>query len=276
MYLWFNGKLVNNDDPSPALPVTAGGVLLGLGVFTTIGIWHGKAFALDRHYQRLTSNAFAMELDCPFGFAEFTAGLEELIRANGVQRGIARLTITARGDGRWSTDAGCDLSMLAQSSTDEARPLVVGWSPFRLEVRSATAGIKVTSYAEHWLAWREARRRGLDEAILCNGAGALCEASRSNLLWTRDESLFTPALSTGCLPGIARELVLEWGREDGFAVREASFAPSELENADTILLTNAATGVRLAVMEDSQDKQNAAADVLADHLMRRWKNAVNS
>lgn len=263
----------NSAGESPPLPATAAGLTMGLGVFTTIGIWRGRPFVLDRHYARLSRDAAALELECPHSFDEIFAALSQVISANGITRGVARITLTARGDGRWNTETGSDLSVLAQPMTDIDRALKLGWSPYRAEARRAAAGVKSTSYADYLLAWREGQKRGLDEVILCNGAGALCEAARCNVMWTRGETLFTPALSTGCLPGIARALLLEWAREDGFETREAVFAPSELENADCVLLTNAASGARGGVLEGDVARE---AGRLAEHLMGRWKEAVGA
>ena len=54
-----------------------------------------------------------------------------------------------------------------------------------------------------------ARRRGADEAVRANTIGALCEGTGSNVFLVVDGSLCTPALTTGCLPGVTRALVCE-------------------------------------------------------------------
>jgi branched-subunit amino acid aminotransferase/4-amino-4-deoxychorismate lyase len=47
----------------------------------------------------------------------------------------------------------------------------------------------------------------------------------------------------------------------------------ELENADAIFLTSAATGIRAAALNG--ENENAAPDALIEHLTRRWYEAVN-
>ena len=44
---------------------------------------------------------------------------------------------------------------------------------------------------------------------MTNTGGALCEGSASNVFLEVDGRLCTPALSTGCLPGVTRALLLE-------------------------------------------------------------------
>ena len=43
-----------------------------------------------------------------------------------------------------------------------------------------------------------------------NLAGNLCEGTGSNVFVVRDGQLTTPPLSSGCLAGVTRALVLEW------------------------------------------------------------------
>ena len=95
--------------------------------------------------------------------------------------------------------------------------------------RSAVAGLKTTSYAENVVALAAARALGADEAVLANTVGELCEGTASNVFVERGGELVTPHLASGCLAGITRELVLEWGQRAGLPVREAE--PGELPYA---------------------------------------------
>jgi branched-chain amino acid aminotransferase len=88
--------------------------------------------------------------------------------------------------------------------------------------RSPLAGHKSTSYAADVLALAAATRAGGDEALLANTRGALCEGATSNVLVERGGELLTPALSSGCLPGVTRALALAWAGEAGLPVREAT------------------------------------------------------
>ncbi|MBV9485404.1 MAG: aminotransferase class IV, partial [Frankiaceae bacterium] len=55
-----------------------------------------------------------------------------------------------------------------------------------------------------------AHERGTSEAILANSVGELCEGTGSNIFIVFRGELITPPLSSGCLAGITRELVIEW------------------------------------------------------------------
>jgi branched-subunit amino acid aminotransferase/4-amino-4-deoxychorismate lyase len=167
-----------------------------------------------------------------------------------VHEGVARLTVTRRDDGRWSHASGSDFCILVKSQAHKAQLPTSGLrlvlSPYRIESRRPLAGVKSTSYLDYQLAGRQARERGFDEAVLRNSEGALCECAHSNLFWVHDGDLCTPALQTGCLAGIARDIVLEWAVEEGIAIHQGVFDVEDVRAADEVFVTAAATGPRYA------------------------------
>src|SRR5216683_1469183 len=82
--------------------------------------------------------------------------------------------------------------------------------PWPRNERSALSGLKTTSYAENVLALSYARDRDGGEAIFGNTAGNLCEGTGSNVFVVAGGRLITPPLSSGCLAGVTRGLVIEW------------------------------------------------------------------
>jgi branched-subunit amino acid aminotransferase/4-amino-4-deoxychorismate lyase len=60
----------------------------------------------------------------------------------------------------------------------------------------------------------------------------------ANVFWLKDDKLFTPALTTGCLAGTTREYVLE-----KINCEEVEVAIDALSDADAIFLTSAGLGV---------------------------------
>jgi branched-subunit amino acid aminotransferase/4-amino-4-deoxychorismate lyase len=208
-----------------------------------------------------------------------------VIAANKVENGVLRITLLRRGDGRWNTAEGSDLLVIAKSvqtstGTMSTQRLQLVLSPFRLEARRALAGLKSTSYLDYQIAWEQATRSGFDEAVLCNGSGALCECARANLFWIRDGFLYTPSVESGCLPGIARELMLGWAHEHGIAVKEGLFSPHELAAADEVFVTSATQGPRAVASfalsaEDDQPHNFSAPGNVTTMLQVRWTKAVS-
>ncbi|MBU2958375.1 aminotransferase class IV family protein [Paracoccus sp. C2R09] len=78
---------------------------------------------------------------------------------------------------------------------------------------------------------------GVDEAILTNERGEICEGSITNLFLQMGGRLLTPPLSSGLLPGVLRQSLLQAGD-----VEEAVLRPDELRRGE-IWMGNALRGL---------------------------------
>ncbi|TGJ97116.1 aminotransferase IV, partial [Actinotalea fermentans ATCC 43279 = JCM 9966 = DSM 3133] len=154
----------------------------------------------------------------------------QVLAAAGGSAGRLRITVTGgfgpMGSGR---DGGEETIVIAAGPASPGPTSRAVRSPWVRNERSAVAGLKTTSYAENVVALADATARGGDEAILANTVGDLCEGTGANVFVEVGDELLTPPLSSGCLAGITRELLLEWAAEDGLPVREADLPFSVLD-----------------------------------------------
>lgn len=225
--LWLNGQIV--DDPVISSVALAPGLLVGEGLFETLALYDGVPFALPEHLERLEESSRALGF-VGLDLVELTAAIQTTINTDHSTDPVRRLRITVWRSG----DPSAPLSRSVQ--------IVAGLGPRRGEVnmnpaklitstsirneRSALTGHKSTSYAENIFALRAAHANGADEAALFNSVGELSEGTMTNIVMELGGELVTPALSSGCLPGVTRRLALEWSREAGLPLREAE--PGEL------------------------------------------------
>jgi len=97
---------------------------------------------------------------------------------------------------------------------------------------------KTMAYLENLLLTREAEDRALFEVIALNELGHLTDGGRTSLFLVSGDRLLTPPLADGALPGIARGVILGAGLAE-----EASLTPEDLQQAESVFLTNALNGV---------------------------------
>jgi branched-chain amino acid aminotransferase len=233
--LWCNGQW--RDDP--AFPATDRGVLWGLGLFETILAAAGRPVFVERHLERLRISCARWGWDLPD--ADFPAIMAELLERRGLVNGRARLRLALTAGSGPSTDltSGSDRLVLLTAAPCDPPPerLAVCVSPWPRNERSALAGLKCSAYAENIVALDHARRSGFDETIFFNTAGNLCEAAMANVFIVSGGKVLTPPLSAGCLPGIARQVVLE-----NTDAEETTISAADFENADEVFLTSATRG----------------------------------
>jgi branched-chain amino acid aminotransferase len=212
--IWIDGRLTHAR--KGMLSAYDHGVTVGDGIFEAMKIVRDdsgelQAFALTRHLARLRRSAAGLGLTVTLTDNELRAAVRAVLDANGPEMGRVRLTMTGGVGVLGSERSGAAPTFIVASSECRVweKPAGVALVPWRRNEFSALAGLKTTSYAENVVALQHAQERGASEAIFANTAGRLCEGTGSNVFVGLDGRLLTPPLSSGCLAGITRELLLE-------------------------------------------------------------------
>ncbi|HVL06475.1 MAG TPA: aminotransferase class IV [Acidimicrobiales bacterium] len=206
--VWVDGALM--DEREARVSPFDHGLLTGDGVFETMKIVRGRAFAVRRHLDRLARSTTGMRLPCPPRDL-VAAAIDEVIRANGWDQGRLRVTVTG-GPGPLGSDrAAVEPTVIVAGGPQPAWPPAadVAVAPWPRNERGALTGVKSVSYGENVVALAYARDRDAGEALFANLAGNLCEGTGTNVFVGLGGRLLTPPLSAGCLAGVTRELVLE-------------------------------------------------------------------
>jgi branched-chain amino acid aminotransferase len=86
--------------------------------------------------------------------------------------------------------------------------------------------------------------------------------------------VYTPPLSSGCLPGITREVLLGEIRAPGIRVEEKSLQPGDLEAADEVFITS--TTRDLLPVFQIEDKKVGRTDHTRQALARAFSEFVKS
>jgi 4-amino-4-deoxychorismate lyase len=231
--------------------------LYGRGVFTTLAVYHREPFLWTEHWARLINHAARVGLDTSeLDEAGVKDSLRQLIEANGVQNGRARITLLATTeDSVWKVSGteGRRTDVLIMTgephiASDDGLALTV--SPYRINTLSPLTGIKSINYLEHILAWEESRARDFDEAVALNERGELVSTTMANLFWVKDGTIHTPALPTGALNGTTRACVMDLASELSIPLVEGIYELSDLGGADEIFLTSAGRGVAVVTTFD--------------------------
>ncbi|WP_211749437.1 aminotransferase class IV [Paenibacillus sp. Marseille-Q4541] len=248
-YVMMNGQLT--ETTKAAIPVMDHGFLYGMGLFETFRTYEGKPSLLGRHLQRLSEGC--EELGIPFqrDDQKLEQLIDELLEANGLEDGYLRYTVSA----------GEELLGLPLADYREPNHLLFAkalpklddeWytkgKPLQLltTIRNTPEGHirhKSLHYMNNILAKREFMQYKLAvqsqaEGLMLTKEGHLAEGIVSNLFFFSDDVLYTPDTTTGILPGITREVVMEAASELGISVVKGMFTTQELCRADEVFMTS--------------------------------------
>ena len=217
------------------------GLICGWGLFTTVKIVQGEAFAYERHWRRVEKDAGITRLPLTYSGAKVRVNLQEVIRANKVIDGCARIYLVWNDVGIWkSSEERPEVDLVITTADLPAYPDLV-----RLTVRehgrhasSPLAGVKTISWLNSVWAASEAHREGFDEVVMLNERGEVSECTAANLFVVKNEKVFTPPLSSGCLEGVTRGVLMEIASEAGTSVGEQTLRMEDLLSADEVFITS--------------------------------------
>jgi branched-chain amino acid aminotransferase len=217
------------------------GLLNGWGLFTTLRVIEGIPFAFERHWHRLERDA--ARTHCPFPFEPETvrAQLGEVLRANKVQDGCARIYAIYNQAGFWRSDEDfprVDLILYSAGLPEYKEPARLGLREQGRHAASPLAGVKVTSWLTNVWNLSEAQETGLDEVVLLNERGEVAECTAANIFCVRGGRVLTPPLTAGCLEGVTRGVLLEIGAAAGAPLEERTLFPEDLYGADEVFISS--------------------------------------
>lgn len=228
------------------------GLQRGWGLFETMLGVDARLPLWPKHWARMQFGAQRLGLPLPSELVFRDAIVQLMTEAKAASESGAnprfsrvRLTVTAGTSEVWmdpGAECHCVLSAapwVAPRPMSEQSGLRVMTFPEPFANSPALLGCKHTSYLPWIMAARHARGQGCDDAILLNAEGEVIETSHRNLFVWKDDQFWTPPLSSGCLPGIMRGMVLEIAGELGIPVRESALRVRDCWEAAHLFLTSA-------------------------------------
>jgi branched-subunit amino acid aminotransferase/4-amino-4-deoxychorismate lyase len=252
MKLLVNGVL---QDDLAKLPYS-NSLLRGDGLFETILAIDQKVVAWDRHYARLEKSAKQVLITLPARI-EIEVGIEKIL-TNVTGKSRMRLNVLAEGD--WFITL---------------EPVIEGKESISLMKisepkisKGALSGVKSISYGESLLVVRKATAAGFDDGIFLNENADVVETALSNLLILTENGWQTPALNTGCLPGISRELLIKW-----FDVKEREFDFNYLLSAKAVYVTSS---IKLIQRVDKIGDRLFSKNLLGEELIENFRSKLFS
>lgn len=250
-FINFNGEFFTEDQA--VMGISNRSFKYGDGFFETMRWSQGEIKFIDLHSERIMR---AMDLLRLQDQINFNAGflhekIEELVYKNRTgPNARVRLTIFRQSDGLYSplnNTIGYALEVNKADDwtyTNQSRGLIIDVFDQVPKPINVLSGIKTCNSLVLVLAGIYKRQFSLDDVLILNQNGFLCEAVSSNLFVVYKGKVYTPALNEGCVAGIMRQVVMNVALEHELDIIEAQINPDILNEADEVFLTNAINGVQ--------------------------------
>ncbi len=219
-------------------------MLYGEGLFETLRVYLNRRVPLlDAHCRRMADGAEFFRF--PFSKTAFAEAVKRELQAVSDQA-EARLRVTLEvwgEEGPEETRVLTHSSVLTATDQHQRGGVRLVRAPFARCSDSPLLTFKTTNYFENNYSRQWARHREYYDALFFNERGEIAETATANLFLVRGQSLITPPVSAGLLPGIARGLLIASAGDTGLVSEERPVTMADLKEADEVMISNAVVEV---------------------------------
>ena len=257
--IYLNGKLVDRE--RAVISIFDHGLLYGDGVFEGIRSYDCLVFQLKMHINRLYRSATGIKLEIPLSKEEMTQALIDTLKANKLRDAYIRLVVT-RGVGDLGLDpTKCQkptvfiitdkIALYPREFYEKGLKIVVAKTR-RNSNFALPPTIKSLNYLNNILAKIEANEAGVNEALMLNSEGYVCECTGDNIFIVKDNNVITPSIEAGALEGVTRDTVIELALDKGLKVEKKMLKLEDILDADECFLTGTAAEIIPVIAVDDK------------------------
>lgn len=250
-YLLFNDEYHAVD--APVLTTSNRGFKFGDGLFESMRMINQKLQFADLHADRLAAGMKALKIDGhalmdDYFLRQKTADLAKKNRWNGNVR--FRLSVYRQGAGVYTPESnksgyvleGIPLKSIAYELNSKG--LIIDVFDEMTKSIDKLSNFKTSNALLYVMAGLFKTQNRLDEAIILNQSGFLCESISSNIFVVYDKQIYTPALTEGCVGGVMRSTIMQICKMNDIPLIEAQISPEVLKEAEEVFITNATQGIQ--------------------------------
>lgn len=245
--------------------------MLEQGLFETMRCYNGRIFALKEHLMRLGRGCAIVGIKPPAG-SVLKEAINAAIKKNPLKDARMRLDVSGTKN---RTRVGISIKRLSKSKLKKIkRGFSVLFSPDERIEPGFLTRVKCIRRTAYDSLFKKSKKSGYDEAIFCNNRNEVAEGTRTNVFMVKGTRVITPALSSGCLPGITRKIVIRLLKKMKIPSQQRRIMPHELFEADEIFLTNSVIEVVAVTRLNKKPVAEGKAGPWTKKIMAVYKKEV--
>ena len=252
-YIWFDGKFLTKNKAT--VPVTTHAIHYGTSIFEGIrAYWNEEnlfLFRLNEHVKRFRNSCKYYNISLKFSNEEIKKAIINLCKKNKIRKSCYIRPFYFVGQ------YGINLHVTKKAPTHVAifsfpfgdlfdkngiTSCVSIWRKFS-DTSTPTQAKMGGNYLNSILATQDAKSRGFDEAILLDKNGYVSEAPGENIFIIKNNTLFTPPLTSSALDGITRKSILTFSKDLKLKTKIKNITEHELKSADEVFLSGTAAEI---------------------------------
>ena len=283
-YIWFDGKFLTHDKAK--VPVTTHAIHYGTSIFEGIRAYKNEEnlfiFRLNEHVKRFRNSGKYYNISLRFSDNEIKKAIINLCRKNKIKKSCYVRPFYFVGQ------YGINLHVTKNAPTHVAifsfpfgdlfnkngiTSCISIWRKFS-DASTPTQAKMGGNYLNSILATQDAKNRGFDEAILLDKNGYVSEAPGENIFIIKNNTLFTPPLSSSALDGITRRSILTFSKDLGLKTKIKNITKEELKSANEVFLSGTAAEITPIIQIDKKKISSGKIGNLTKTIMEKYHDIV--
>ena len=277
-YFNYNGKILLENEL--IIGPTNRGLRYGDGIFETIKLKNGELILGNEHFARLWKGMQMLQFDIPKLFTpeKLEEEILHLAKKNKLSTARIRLTII-RGNGGIYDPKNHTPNYIIEAIKlpEDNGPLNINGLQiclFEDAVKSIDlfSNLKTNNYLPYFMGAIFAKKQQCNDALILNSKGNICDTTIANIFYIKEETIYTPALTEGCVAGVMRQWIIDNVGEFNFKVVKTAISKEDLLMAEEVFLSNSIYNIRWVASFENKKYENKQIAKLSEILMRKRGN----
>ncbi|MDQ6904851.1 MAG: aminotransferase class IV, partial [Bacteroidota bacterium] len=216
----------------------------GDGLFETMKIIKGRTINKEYHFERLFQGLDLLQFEFPKNFNAIflEKKIGELVTKNNYLNIIRIRLMVFRGNGgifdpennkpnyiieSWKLPDEMDLNL---------NGLIVDVFPGARKSCDIFSNLKSNNYLPYVMAGLFAKKNKLNDCIILNTSERICDSAVANIFIIKNEKIFTPPLTEGCVAGTMRRWMIEKFESKKYEIIQKNLSVDDVLQADEVFL----------------------------------------
>ncbi len=276
MYFNYNGKIFSENEN--IIGPTNRGLRYGDGLFETIKFKNGEIILAAAHFERLWAGMEVLDFIIPVHFSveKLIAAIQALIKRNKLKEARVRLTIIRSDGGIYDPKNNTPNYIIEAIKLPEDNGLLninglqICIYEDALKSIDKFSNLKNNNYLPYFMGAKFAKQQQCNDALILNSKGNICDSTIANIFFIKDKTIFTPALTEGCVAGVMRNWLIKVLKLLNYKVEETTAAGSLLYEADEVFLSNSIYNIRWVSSLENKNYTNIEVQKINELLQQKF------
>ncbi len=279
-YINYNGKILPAEEP--IITAASRAVRYGDGLFETLKYKNGKFILFDEHGARLWKGLQLMEFTIPLLLTPdlLKEQTENLLKKNKLNSSRVRWQLFREPGGLYDAKNHKPnfiietLPLAEQNGFLNSNGLHIDVYTEAKKMADNFANSKHSNFLPYFMAALHAKKNKLNDAIVLNQFERICDSTHANIFILKNNKIFTPALSEGCIAGVMRKFLIQTLPDLGFEVIQTKIEIAEMLEADEIFLSNSIYNIRWVSQFQNKEFSGLETTKIYDALQNKFPEII--